>query len=115
MTVGQIGLHRAYWFGSTTRIHPIKIVRIELNLRYFKSCPLIANPAAADTHRFSLDWVLWDPSMLDRAARAGNEPSRARLGSARCLNELGSARLASHILVLFVALFGELTLYKFEI
>jgi hypothetical protein len=63
------------------------------------------------------------------------------LGSARCLNELGSARLvhstswrkrlgsarldlgsragsarlASHILVLIVALFGELTLYKFEI
>jgi hypothetical protein len=25
-------------------------------------------------------------------ARAGNEPSRARLGSARCLNELGSVR-----------------------
>jgi hypothetical protein len=59
-------------------------------------------------------------------ARAGNEPSRARLGSARCGSvteraRLGSARpfhelakearLASHILVLIVALFGELTLY----
>jgi hypothetical protein len=74
-------------------------------------------------------------------SRAGNEPSRARLGSARCGSvseraRLGSARpfhelakearldstlareparLASHILVLTVALFGELTLYKFEI
>jgi hypothetical protein len=57
--------------------------------------------------------------------KLGLETSRARLGVARCLNELGSARpfhepvkearLASHILVLFVALFGELTLYKFEI
>jgi hypothetical protein len=48
--------------------------------------------------------------------RAGNEPSRARLGSARPFHELvKEARLASHILVLFVALFGELTLYKFEI
>jgi hypothetical protein len=27
------------------------------------------------------------------ASRAGNEPNRARLGAARCLNELGSARL----------------------
>jgi hypothetical protein len=66
----------------------------------------------------------------------GLETSRAELGSARCLNELGSARpfhelakearlgstlarepawLASHILVFIVALFGELTLYKFEI
>jgi hypothetical protein len=73
--------------------------------------------------------------------RAGNEPSRARLGSARCGSvperaRLGSARLfhelakearlgstlareparlASHTLVLFIALFSELTLYKFEI
>jgi hypothetical protein len=73
--------------------------------------------------------------------RAGNEPSRARLGSARCGSvperarlgssisrdgergsarldlgsRAGSARLASHILVLTVALFGELILYKIEI
>jgi hypothetical protein len=59
--------------------------------------------------------------------RAGNEPSRARLGSARPFHELvkeawlGStlarepARLTSNILVLFVALFDELTLYKFAI
>jgi hypothetical protein len=57
--------------------------------------------------------------------RAGNEPSR--LSSARPFHELtkearlGStlarepARLASHILVLTVTLFGELILYKFEI
>jgi hypothetical protein len=75
------------------------------------------------------------------ATKLGQETSRAELGSARCLNELGSARLvhftswrkrlgsaqlnfgsragsarlASHILVLTIALFGELTLYKFEI
>jgi hypothetical protein len=48
--------------------------------------------------------------------RAENEPSRARLDSARPFRELAKeARLVSHILVLIVALFGELTLYKFKI
>jgi hypothetical protein len=68
--------------------------------------------------------------IIELYMNVGLETSRARLGAARCLNELGSARLvhstswqmrlgsarlASHILVLIVALFGELTLYKFEI
>jgi hypothetical protein len=29
---------------------------------------------------------------IEPTTRAGNKPSRARLGAARCLNELGSAR-----------------------
>jgi hypothetical protein len=33
-----------------------------------------------------------DSARLRVQTRAGNEPSRARLGAARCLNELGSAR-----------------------
>jgi hypothetical protein len=65
-------------------------------------------------------------------ARLGSVPERARFGSARLGSSIqrarergsarldlgsraGSARLASHILVLIVALFGELTLYKFVI
>jgi hypothetical protein len=61
--------------------------------------------------------------------RAGNETSRAQLGLARCgsmperawfgssiprAGERGSVRLASHVLVLIVVLFSELTLHKFE-
>jgi hypothetical protein len=49
-------------------------------------------------------------------SRAGSVPERARLGSSiprAC--EKGSSRLVNHILILIVALFGELTLYKFKI
>jgi hypothetical protein len=61
------------------------------------------------------------------SARCGSVPERARLGSAILRagergsarldlgSRAGSARLASHILVFTVALFSELTLYKFKI
>jgi hypothetical protein len=56
--------------------------------------------------------ALWQSA----ASRAGNEPSRARLGAARLegASRAGSARLVSHTLIYIIALSNELLVYKYK-
>jgi hypothetical protein len=79
------------------------------------------------TDSYNVSQIQIQKWIVSAMSRAGNEPSRARIGSPRLVHStswrkrLGStlarepARLAGHILVIIVALCGELTLCKFEI
>jgi hypothetical protein len=49
------------------------------------------------TDSYNVSQIQIQKWIVSAMSRAGNEPSRARLGAARCMNELGSARLGSSI------------------